>query len=89
MAKQELTSDEMYGIAKKFNREMEEFPLHTHSAITELIRCGMQHRQLAMKAEAQEQQIAQENRVLAIREHEMEQVRKRQEADSADAMRPT
>lgn len=45
----EITSDEMYGIAKKFNQQMEELPMHTHSAIIELIRVGMQHRNLAMQ----------------------------------------
>lgn len=71
MAQQELSSDEMYGIAKKFNRELEQLPMHTHSAICELIRVGMQHRNLAMQAAAQAAGIEQQNKALKIREQEV------------------
>lgn len=71
MNQQEITSDEMYGIAKKFNRELEAFPMHTHSAICEMIRVGMQHRNLAMQAANQQEQKDQQDRVLKFQEHQM------------------
>lgn len=56
---------------KKFNRELEQLPMHTHSAICELIRVGMQHRNLAMQAAAQAAGIEQQNKALKIREQEV------------------
>lgn len=72
MAQQELSSDEMYGIAKKINRELEQLPMHTHSAICELVRVGMQHRNLAMQAAAQAAQSEQQSKALKIREQELQ-----------------
>ena len=65
---QEITSDELFGIAKKVNRELETLPLHTHSAIVNMITTGMQHRQLAMQAANQQEQMALKDRSLRIQE---------------------
>lgn len=73
MAQQELSSEEMYGISKRINKELEIFPLHTHSAICEMVKVGLQHRQLAGQIAHQQAKQEQENRILAIREHEMQQ----------------
>jgi hypothetical protein len=68
MAQQELSSSEMYGIAKRINNELEVLPMHTHSAICEMIRVGMQHRNLAMQAAANAENNARQERALAIQE---------------------
>ena len=67
---QQLTPDEMYGIAKKINRDLEQFPMHTHSAMVEMIRVGMQHRNLALQAAEQQHQKEQQERVLKIQEQQ-------------------
>lgn len=72
MAIQEIKSDEVFGIAKKMNRELEALPLHTHSAIAELVKVGVQHRNLAMQHASQQEQKSQQERVLAIQEHQIQ-----------------
>ena len=62
----------MYGIAKKFNQECEAFPMHTHSAIVEMVRVGMQHRNLKLQAEQNAKQAEQQERVLKVQEQQME-----------------
>lgn len=69
----------MYGISKKINEELEIFPLHTHSAICEMVKVGLQHRQLAGQIAHQQGQQEQQDRVLKLREHEM-----KMEQDRAD-----
>lgn len=72
---QQPTADEMYGIAKKFNRELEAFPMHTHSAIVEMVRVGMQHRNLVLQNEQNLKQQQQQERVLKVGEHRAELAR--------------
>jgi hypothetical protein len=72
MAQQQLSSDEMYGIAKKINRELEQFPMHTHSAIVEMVRVGMQHRNLGMQADVQAKQQEQQERMLKMQEQQQQ-----------------
>lgn len=72
MAQQELTSDEMFGIAKKFNRELEQFPMHTHSAICEMVRVGMQHRNLAMQDSDRREANDRQERTLKLQEQHMQ-----------------
>jgi hypothetical protein len=69
---QEITSEVMYGIAKKFNKEMEAFPLHTHSAIVELVRVGMQHRSLAAQREEAERKQEQDDEIVKHRGQQLE-----------------
>ena len=69
---QEVDSDTMYGIAKKFNREMEAFPMHTHSAIVELVRVGMQHRSLAMAKADKDKNDELQERAVKTREQEVQ-----------------
>ena len=71
MAQQEITSEEMYGIAKRVNRELEVFPMHTHSAICEMIRVGMQHRNLAMQDAVRREQADKQERALKMQETQM------------------
>lgn len=85
---QELSSDEMYGIGKRINRELEAFPLHTHGAIMQMVTVGFQHRNEVMKhAHMQQQQDAQE-RILRIKEHEMDMQRQANEQNAAAALGP-
>jgi hypothetical protein len=66
----ELSSAEMYGIAKKFTGEIEAFPLHTHSAIVEMVKVGIQHRQIgAQKELADKQQALAEEQLRLQRQH--------------------
>jgi hypothetical protein len=68
MALQEISSSEMYGISKRINAELEAFPLHCHSAIVEMVRVGMQCRNLAMQHAAQEAQKEQQEKQLAMQQ---------------------
>jgi hypothetical protein len=68
MAQQEMSASEMFGIGKRINAELEQFPMHTHSAIVEMVRVGMQHRNLAMQAAAQEAQKEMQEKQLAMQQ---------------------
>lgn len=68
----EITSNEMYGIAKKFNAEMEALPMHTHSAIVEMVRVGMQHRNLQLQAEDRARNEALQERAVRIQEQQVQ-----------------
>jgi hypothetical protein len=68
----EITPDEMYGIAKKFNHEMDELPIETHSAIVELIRVGRDHRNIQMQRADAERREA-EQKAAQERAYEMQQ----------------
>jgi len=81
MATQELSSNEIFGIAKKFNAEIEQFPMHTHSAIVEMVRVGMQHRNLSMQAAAQEAQKEMQEKQLAMQQQMLDHQQK--QADRA------
>jgi hypothetical protein len=76
---QEVDPDLMYGIAKKFNHEMMAFPMHTHSAIVEMVRCGMQHRNLAMAKADKDADDELRKRAVDIREQELQLMRRAQE----------
>jgi hypothetical protein len=86
MAAQELAPEELYGIAKRIDRELEALPLHTHSAICEMVRCGMQHRQLAMQAAHQQEQKDQQTRQLNLQEQHMKMQQDAQSRAAAAAM---
>jgi hypothetical protein len=73
----------MFGIAKKFNNEMEQFPLHTHSAICELIRVGMQHRNLAMQAQKNAKDEEQRERALRIEEGNLRLIQEQERRTAA------
>lgn len=72
MAQQELTSAELFGIAKKFNSELEQFPMHSHSAIVEMVRVGMQHRNLAMQDADRREANDRQERALKIQENHLQ-----------------
>lgn len=67
----EVKGDELFGIAKKMNRELEELPLHTHSAIVEALRLSMQHRQIAMQRAEHEAQIERQNKQIEIQQNQL------------------
>ena len=79
----EVTSEEMYGIAKKFNKDMEALPMHTHSAIVELIRVGMQHRILAMQKADKDRNDALQERAVEVQEQQIALAR--EESDRRNA----
>lgn len=89
MDQQEISSAEIFGIAKKWATEMQGLPLHTHSAIVEMVKVDMQHRQLAMQKAHQKAQEDQQERILRIKESEMERAQQAQSEKDAAAMRPT
>lgn len=84
----ELSSAEMFGIAKKVNQDLEALPLHTHSAIVEMIRVGMQHRQLAMQREDAEKKAAQEEHMIRMRQQQLDLATEEQRRTAAHALRP-
>lgn len=81
MAMQELSPSELYGISKRIDAELEQLPMHTHSAIVEMVRVGMQHRNLAMQAAAQEAQKDQQERALQMQQQMLDAQQK--QADRA------
>ena len=89
---QELSSEEIYGIAKKINLQLEPFKLHTHSAIIEMVRVGLQHRQLDCERQNKTKMDDERARALTLQEqhtqlqmHEM-QLQQRQQAERAAAI---
>jgi hypothetical protein len=80
---QNLSSNEMYGIAKRINNELEEFPMHTHSAIVEMVRVGMQHRNLTMQADQNAKTAGLQERALKVQEQQTQLARMAQERESA------
>lgn len=78
MAQQELTSAEMYGIAKRINTELEALPLHTHAAIVEMVTVGKAHRNLVLQHASKVAQEDQQERIIKIKEFEMEQAQKKE-----------
>lgn len=88
----------MYGIAKKFNKEMEDLPIYTHSAVVEMIRVGMQHRDLKMQAEDRarkeafhaeqaEQQRLQNERAIKAQEEYVALEKARQQQTDAERLK--
>lgn len=80
---EQVTPNEMYGIAKKFNEQLMAYPMHTHSAIVELVRCGMQHRNLQEQADDRDRQRAQQERMLDIQQQQVDIARAEQERRQA------
>lgn len=79
----EVKGDELLGIAKKMNRELEELPLHSHSAIVEALRVCMQHRQIAMQRAEHERQVEMQQRELDQREEALKLERRQVELAQA------
>ena len=48
---QPLSSEELYGTAKKWTRELEQLPLHSHGAVIQALNIAFEHRNLSMKRE--------------------------------------
>lgn len=68
---QELSHDEMYGIAKKISREFSEYPLHTHGALIQMVNIGFEHRKLAMQRAEKEAHDAAQERALKMQEQQI------------------
>lgn len=84
---QPLTSEELYGTAKKWTRELEQLPLHSHGAVIQAMNIAFEHRNMTMKREEvlrqqrlQEQQVENQRRAIELQE-------KRQQTADAEAMR--
>ena len=80
MAGQALTTEELYGVAKKMSLQMRDLPLHTHGALIQMINVDFEHRKLdvqrAEKLAADERQ----ERALKIQEEQLEFARRLQTA---------
>jgi len=83
---QDLTQDEMFGIAKKISRELSEYPLHTHGALIQLVNIGFEHRKIAMQRADKERQDAENARVLKLREQEIGLLQAEQHRVDAQAL---
>lgn len=88
MAQQEISSEEVFGIAKRINKELEAFPIYTHSAIVELVTVGKDHRNLVLKAAEMNFRNDQQERIIRLKEFEMQAEQKRQDAAVAQQMGP-
>ena len=83
---QDLTQDEMFGIAKKISRELSEYPLHTHGALIQLVNIGFEHRKIAMQRADKERQDAENARALKLREQEIGLLQAEQQRVDAQAL---
>ena len=83
---QDLTQDEMFGIAKKISRELSEYPLHTHGALIQLVNIGFEHRKIAMQRADKERQDAENARALKLREQEIGLFQAEQQRVGAQAL---
>lgn len=81
-----MSSDEMYGLAKKMNRDLEQLPLHTHGAIIQLVNIAFEHRKLAMQRAEKEKQEAQQAKVIEFQERQTKILEERQRRADADAL---
>ena len=71
MAQQEISSNEVFGISRKLNNELDGLPIHAHGVIVEMLKNAFEYRNIGMKKAFQDQQVAQQERVLALREAEL------------------
>ncbi len=76
MPQQEISSEEMFGISKRINKELEVLPLHTHLAIIQMVKVGSEHRNKAMEFAHMTQQNDQQERIIRLKEYEMQQAQK-------------
>lgn len=86
MAQQELSSSELFGIAKRINNELEALPLHTHAAIVQLVTVGRDHRNIAMQHANKVAQEEAQERIIKIKEYEIEQQQKAQAVKDGAAL---
>ena len=54
---QEMRTEELFGIAKKWSLELEQLPLHQHSAAVELLKTAMQSRAIGLQRAEHEAQM--------------------------------
>lgn len=83
-----MRSEELYGIAKKMNGQLEELPLHQHSAVVEMVKVGMQARALGEQHAAQEAQRAMQERQLAATEAQIKLAEQQAQERQASAIKP-
>lgn len=76
---QQISTEEMFGIAKKFALQLKSFPMETESAIVEMVRVSMQHRNLQMQREQQQAEMDNRQRETAMREQQLELMRMAQQ----------
>ena len=86
MAQQEIPSNELFGIAKRINSELEALPLHTHAAIVQMVTVGKDHRNLALQRAHQQEQQDQQERIIRIKEAEMQHAQAEQTRRDAAAL---
>lgn len=84
---QPLSSEELYGTAKKWTRELEQLPLHSHGAVIQAMNIAFEHRNMTMKREEQmrvarlqEAQVDNQRRAIELQERQ-------QQMRDADEMR--
>lgn len=83
---QQITVEEMFGIAKKFALQLKQFPMETESAIVEMVRVSMQHRNLQMQRQQQETENDQRAQTNALREKQLTLMRMAAERESAETV---
>jgi len=89
MAEQALnSSDELYGIAKRINRELDGLQIHSHGAIVEMVKVGFEHRNMGLKKAFQDQQVAQQERALKMQEQQMALAKEAAAKRDAKALQP-
>lgn len=84
----ELRSEELYGIAKKMNAQLEDLPLHQHSAVVEMVKVGMQARALGEQHAAQQAQREMQERQLAATEAQIKLAQEQAQRQRSEEMKP-
>lgn len=74
-------TEQIYGIAKKINLELERLPLHTHAGIVNMLRTMVDHRNVELQNQMQLEQIKANEAAMADAraKHAEAQVRREQE----------
>ena len=58
-------TEQIYGIAKKINLELERLPLHTHAGIINMLRTMVDHRNVELQNEMQAAQVKAQEQAMA------------------------
>jgi hypothetical protein len=93
---QALTTDELFGVSKKFTRELEQLALHSHGAVLKQMQVAFEHRNLTMQREEvvrqqrmQEQQVENQRAAIDLQRRQFEAAEAQKMRDGITAVETT
>lgn len=78
-----MTTEELYGVAKKMSLQMRDLPLHTHGALIQMINVDFEHRKLDLQRAEKLAADERQERALKIQEEQLEFAWRQQTAHEA------